>query len=256
MLPQQLKSMHSLHLEDVVESSSATPSNTVPNYNQEQRHSLILHDGHGTCDIDNCSSSFSHQHSTIMYKDGHGTCTKFNKSQRHSPILYTDGYGTCTLFNKSLNWIRSFFDRISQPTRSGFGESSSNTSLKKLWYTYSYIYKFTKTKATIFYKLIIALLFLLLILMPTPSSSLHKLSSIVSPSPNPLSKTRSFTMSDFTPITQLFFIFGPHHSPKYEFLDTALNNVYSEPLDDAVLASLFTDANKTAFKPDAEAGCC
>ena len=31
MLSQQLKSMHSLHLEDVDESSSATPSNTVAN---------------------------------------------------------------------------------------------------------------------------------------------------------------------------------------------------------------------------------
>ena len=57
--------------------------------------------------------------------------------------------------------------------------------------------------------------------------------------------------TNYAAITQLFFIFGPHHSPKYEFLDTALNNVYSEPIDNAVLASLFTDANKTTFQANA-----
>ena len=57
-------------------------------------------------------------------------------------------------------------------------------------------------------------------------------------------------MTNYTTINQLYFIFGPHHLPKYELLDTALNNVYSEPIDDAVLTSLFTDANKTAFQAD------
>ena len=108
--------------------------------------------------------------------------------------------------------------------RSRFGCSS--TLLDKLWYIYSYIYKATTTAYALFH--IFALLFLVLILMPTPSTSL--LPGIVSLSPYPLSRTRSFTMSNFTAITHLNFEFGPHHSQKYEFLYDALNNVYSEPL--------------------------
>ena len=41
MLFQQLKSMHSLHLEDV--EIVDNPSTTVANYNQEQQHSPILY---------------------------------------------------------------------------------------------------------------------------------------------------------------------------------------------------------------------
>ena len=128
---------------------------------------------------------------------------------------------------------------------------SSSTLLDKLWYTYSYIiYQSAATTATTFYKTILALLFLLLILMPTTSSALHQQSNIVSPSPHPLSRSRSFTMTNYTTINQLYFIFDPHHLPKYELLDTALNNVYSKPIDNTVLTPLFTDANKTAFQAD------
>ena len=168
MLSQQLKSMHSLHLEDVDESID-TPSNTVANYNQEQQHSPILHDSQGTCIlIDNGCSSDS--------------------QQRHTPILYTDSHGTCTLFDKLLNSIRYFLGKISQPTRSGFGESRSNTSLEKLWYTYSYIY------------IIIILIILTILLIPTTFST-TKYIGIVSPSPH-ITRTRSFTMTNFTSITE------------------------------------------------------
>ena len=58
-------------------------------------------------------------------------------------------------------------------------------------------------------------------------------------------------MSNFTAITHLNFEFGPHHSLKNASIDTALNNMYSEPIEGATLASLFIDANRTAFKADA-----
>ena len=215
MLFQQLKSMHSLHLEDVGESVN-NPSITVANYNQEQRHSPILHDSQGTCIlIDNGCSSDS--------------------QQRHSPILYTDSHGTCTLFNKSLNWIRYFLGKISQSTRSGFGESSSNTLLGKLWYTYSYIYR------------IIILILLAILLMPTTDSATKSI-GIVSPSPH-ITRTRSFTMPDFTPIIKYSFRFAEHHqSPA---LDSSLNNTYSEPVDDTVTVHFFTDNLRTVVDPDA-----
>ena len=126
--------------------------------------------------------------------------------------------------------------------------------LDKLLYTYSYIYKSEATKATFtFYKPILALLFLLLILIPTTSSSLHQQPGIVSPSPNPLSRTRSFNMANFTAVTHLYFIFGPHRLPEYDFLDTILHSTMCtlSHLTTLHWHPFFTDANKTAFKADA-----
>ena len=229
MLSQQLKSTHSLQSE-VGDDPSSFLSDAVANNNY-----------FSTTPTTSPTSSSS-----------------IGSSTDRRPLILRDIFG----FNNSPSSIGSMTDRrslnsiycdicnnLSQSTRFRFG--SGSTLLDKLWYTYSYIYKSAATTtATTFYKPILALLFLLLILMPTTSSALHQQSSIVSPSPNPLSRSRSFTMANYIAITQLYFIFGPHYSPKYEFLDTALNNVYFEPIDDAVLASLFTDANKTAFQAD------
>ena len=75
--------------------------------------------------------------------------------------------------------------------------------------------------------------------MPTPTLSTI---SIVSPSPNPLT-TRSFTVANFTPITEYAFKFATHHqSPT---LEASLNNTYLEKFDDANTVSFFTDAART-----------
>ena len=83
--------------------------------------------------------------------------------------------------------------------------------------------------------------------MPTTDPTTSNI-GIVSLSPNLLSRTRSFTaMSNFTPITFVNFEFGPHHSFQLAYLHTALNNAYSEPLEDTTLSLLFIDVNRTAI---------
>ena len=164
MLFQQLKSMHSLHLEDVGESVD-NPSTTVANYNRQQQHSPILY-----------QKSFD---SSILVDE--------NSDQRH-PFLYQKSLDSSILIAKSLNRFRTFCSgKISQSTRSRFGESSS-TSLDKLWYTYSYIYR------------IIILILLAILFMPTTDSTTFPI-GIVSPSPQ-IPRTRSFTMSNFTSIVE------------------------------------------------------
>ena len=93
-----------------------------------------------------------------------------------------------------LNRICSYLVNFSQSnacTVSRFGECSS-TLLEKLWYLYSYIYN----QATI---IVPILLFVIVILMPTTDQPTIS-SSTVSPSPH-LSQTRSFTMTNYTLIT-------------------------------------------------------
>ena len=104
--------------------------------------------------------------------------------------------------------------------------------------------------------MLLLLLMLVFLLIPTTTASLHTTSQIVNPSPNPLSRTRSFTAmsKNITSITSVNFGFRPHHSPRLAYLDTTLNNVYSdfEPFEDVTLASLFTDTNCcTAFNANA-----
>ena len=83
--------------------------------------------------------------------------------------------------------------------------------------------------------------------MPTTDSAILPI-GIVSPSPQ-IPRTRSFTMPDFTSITKFSFRFGPHHLNTT--LATALNNTYSEPFADAVVASIFADTGKTTVAQDA-----
>ena len=102
-------------------------------------------------------------------------------------------------------WACAYFDDVSQSTAcitSSFGESTS-TLLNKFWYTYSYIYK-----------IITFWILLAIILIPTTKTipiSLHLNIGIISPGPE--TRPRSFTaMSNFSAITTLSFIFGPHYS--------------------------------------------
>ena len=57
--------------------------------------------------------------------------------------------------------------------------------------------------------------------------------------------------TDFTPIKEIFFKFGPHHVDAT--LDSSLNNVYSEPFEDAVVNTFFTNQKRTALSVDAVA---
>ena len=70
-------------------------------------------------------------------------------------------------------------------------------------------------------------------------------SSIVSPSPNPLSKARSFTMTNFSTITEYSFKFSQHsHGTSFH---TALNNTYAELFEDTVVNRLFMDDGCTTI---------
>ena len=57
--------------------------------------------------------------------------------------------------------------------------------------------------------------------------------------------------TDFTPIKEIFFKFGPHHVDAT--LDSSLNSVYSDPFEDAVFDTFFTDNSRTALSVDAVA---
>lgn len=74
-------------------------------------------------------------------------------------------------------------------------------------------------------------------------------SSIISPSPNLLSRSRSFSMSNFTKITEYLFHVLPHHH-YCASLHSSLNDTYFEQFDDAVAASFFTDVNQTTVATD------
>ena len=124
-----------------------------------------------------------------------------------------------------------------------FGECSP-TLLDKLWYLYSYIYNTVSSNTT---TLIIPILLFLVVVILMPPTTRSATSSIVSPSPY-LPRTRSFTMTDFTPFTDWSFEFAPHPTcPAYH---NALNNIYSEPFEPAFVATLFTDASRTVVSPN------
>ena len=148
-----------------------------------------------------------------------------------------------------LNQICSYFDGcFSQSTAcitTRFGECSS-ILLHKLWYIYSYIYRLFSSNTT---TIISTTLFLLVvnILMPTTDQPITS-SSIVSSSPF-LSQTRSFTMTDYTSITDWSFKFADH--PHCLPFGVALNNTYSEDFDDAVVAQILTDSTRTIVAADA-----
>ena len=83
--------------------------------------------------------------------------------------------------------------------------------------------------------------------MPTTDSTTKHI-GIVSPSPH-ITRTRSFTMPDFTPITEYSCSFARHHqSPT---LEASLNNTYSEQFSDTVTVLFFTDTTCNVVDPDA-----
>ena len=55
-------------------------------------------------------------------------------------------------------------------------------------------------------------------------------------------------MSNYTAITNLSFVFGPHHS--LPTVNRDLNNTYSEQFEDSQFNNLFTDRTHTAIGPD------
>ena len=117
----------------------------------------------------------------------------------------------------------------------------SLTLLDKLWYLYSHIYKRIPLNAT---TIVFTLLFFIVVIL-MPNTEHTSTSSIFRPSPNPLARSRSVTMTDFTSIREYIFQFNQH--PHCESLHNAFNNTYSEPLNDTVRASLFIDVNRTAM---------
>ena len=129
--------MHSLHLEDVNESIN-TPSNTVANNNYYDNTTTISPRSSSSLGIVTMTDQRSLTFCDILS----------NSSSSLWIVTMTD--------RRLLNFCG--INNSSQFTRFRFG---SSTLLDKLWYTYSYIYKPTATKATFtFYKPILALLFI------------------------------------------------------------------------------------------------
>ena len=72
--------------------------------------------------------------------------------------------------------------------------------------------------------------------------------SIVSPSPNPLSRIRSYTMVNFITITEYSFKFGPYlHCDNFH---NALNNSLSEQFENTVVERFSTNVNHTVIAED------
>ena len=145
-----------------------------------------------------------------------------------------------------LNWICSYFGNFSQSTACNatrFGECSS-TLLDRLWYTYSYIYhRASSNTTTIITRILLSVGVVVLVTTTDQSTKL----SIVSPSPH-LSQTRSFTMTDYTTITNYSFSFSDH--PTCPAFSTTLNNTGSEPFVKNIAVSLFTNTAKTTVATD------
>ena len=119
----------------------------------------------------------------------------------------------------------------------------SLTMLDRLWYLYSYIYnQVSSNTSTIIIPIL--LFFVVVILMP-PTTRSYK-SPIVSPSPY-IPRTRSFTMTDYTPINDWSFKFSTH--PIQPRFSNGLNNTYSENFDDATIATFFTTPARTVIAP-------
>ena len=82
--------------------------------------------------------------------------------------------------------------------------------------------------------------------MTTTDQSTNK-SSIVSPSPH-IQQTRSFTMTNYTTISDIYFCFSDH--PTCPAFSKALNDTYAKPFATNAVASLFTDAGRTTVISD------
>ena len=81
-----------------------------------------------------------------------------------------------------------------------------------------------------------------------PSTTRSNKSPLVSPSPS-LPQTRSFTMTNYTPINDWSFKFAQH--PTNINFSRGLNDTYSENFEDATIDCLFTTAGRTAVAADA-----
>ena len=125
-----------------------------------------------------------------------------------------------------------------------FGECST-TLLDRLWYLYSYIYHQASSNST---TVIIPILLFLVVALLMPSTALPAISSIFSPSPF-ISRTRSFTMTDYTPINDWTLKFSDH--PLFSRLSSGLNNTYSKDFNDTIVARLFTNQSRIIVATDA-----
>ena len=77
----------------------------------------------------------------------------------------------------------------------------------------------------------------------TENTTTPTTTSIVRPSPH-LSRSRSFTMTNYTTINNWSFQFTKH--PHCQNFHIGLNNMYLEPIETVIIDSVFTNGNKTA----------
>ena len=234
MLSQQMRSCDSIKIEAVVPSATGQLNNescrllpSAPGYQSRQ---LGLNRRHLS---PTDASSIAVTNYNIQR-----TIHEVSPRQPTSPI---------SLLQRSTIETVSYYEYYSQTTAciaTSFGECGIYTTLDKLWYFYSYIYHCLSSKTM---TIILTLLFIVVaILMPT-SNLPTKSTSIVSPSPH-TSRTRPFTMTNYTTIPGYSFEFGTH--PTCNTLANALNNSYAEDFDTPVVASFFTDASQTTVTPN------
>ena len=232
ILSQQMKSCDSFKIETVGDQSLTdqydTSSIALTNYNI-QRISILSHPSPTR------PLTLNNEASTLPAYGRVASLPSLIHRSTVEPLLPV--YGRIDSQLSPMSWSCSCFDDFSQSTAciaTRFGECSS-TMLHKLWYLYSYIYNQVSSNTTTII-IPILLFFVVAILMPPTH---HDKLSIVSPSPY-LSCTRSFTMANFTTITDISFSFTDH--PTCPAFSKALNDTYAEPFNAAVLTSLFPDA--------------
>ena len=227
MLFQQMKSMRSLKIEET-NGTRPTPSITVANTDKTPNESSTVRSR---------LKYYREVHSLTTNEDSNCYLPSVNLPKKHTTFRSQLKY----YFEEPLAATHVTYDSnyLSQSTRFSFGTKIGNvTLLKRLCYTYSYIYNFA------------ILIFVVILFMPsTTTISVPLNTGIVSPEPR--TSKRSFAMSNYTSITEVFFKFVPHCTPKLRDVHTALNHAYSEPFPDDTVASLFSDPNRTTIDPDA-----
>ena len=194
MLFQQMKSMRSFKIEEP--DTQSTPSIAVAN-NEEtpNESSTVLSLMKKYCDVHSTTNNDSKRYlPTVLLSEKPSTVLSCLKKSLYEPLI-----ATLILYNPNFQ---------SQAMRFGFGNKSNYTSLNRLWYTYSYIYK-----------IIIPILVLFVILfMPTTGPL-----SVVSPEPTTTRRHSLVTMSNYTTKPTSTII-------RYVFFVSVLKSLHTSPI--------------------------
>ena len=229
-------------LEDGDLQLSLTPSNLVA-VNNHLHPNLLSHERLCIVNASLITDTYAISSGLIIVRSDNAL-DSLNNSNSLSSGLFEVRFDTDFEFERSTAIGVDGFSQSNACIATRF-EECSLTMLDRLWYLYSYIYNQVSSNTPTI--IIPILLFIVVaILMATtdhPTTSSH----FVSPSPH-LSRSGSFTMTNYTPINDWSFKFSNH--PIQQRFSHGLNDTYSENFDDATIATFFTTPARTVVAPN------